>query len=344
MDFKDIIKRNYESLSGKAKQWCRYAFHYTDISNAVEILSSGMLYSRNLALKAELMHNDNASRQVIDCTKSDVTDCVRFYFRPLTPTQYYNEGFKHKDIRYENDVNANVLVPIFFVFNLDKLLHGYGIGFSEQSLAGNGCECLSTVGELAALDFDKIYSYGFTEDRTITKYRHAEITTAEKYNIDESLSYIICRNTLERKYLLQALQRKNKEAYEKYIGKIFVSKKENMFYCNGLHIDDCICINNHLYINFSNVYKRKRYALKIMKKTRREKLDAVREKLCFEWFDKSTSLKKAYLQRSIDYLNVNYQNIKLPVVEGAESLRVKIYIEEALMCDVELDIGKGEVY
>ena len=75
-----------------------------------------------------------------------------------------------------------------------------------------------------------------------------------------------------------------------------------------------------------------------------EKLDAVREKLCFEWFDKSTSLKKAYLQGSIDYLNVNYQNIKLPVVEGAESLRVKIYIEEALMCDVELDIGKGEVY
>lgn len=55
-------------------------------------------------------------------------------------------------------------------------------------------------------------------------------------------------------------------------------------------------------------------------------------------------MKKAYLQGSIDYLNVNYQNIKLPVVEGAEYLRVKIYIEEALMCDVELDIGKGEVY
>lgn len=113
MDFKDIIQRNYERLSGKAKQWCRYAFHYTDISNAVEILSSGMLYSRNLALKAELMHNDNASRQVIDCTKSDVTDCVRFYFRPLTPTQYYNEGFKHKDIRYEEemmDVPAGRLV------------------------------------------------------------------------------------------------------------------------------------------------------------------------------------------------------------------------------------------
>ena len=69
-------------------------------------MSSGMLYSRNLALKAELMHNDNASRQIIDCTKSDVTDCVRFYFRPLTPTQYYNEGFKHKDIRYEEEMNG----------------------------------------------------------------------------------------------------------------------------------------------------------------------------------------------------------------------------------------------
>ena len=33
MNFKDVIQQNYESLSGNAKQWCRYAFHYTDISN-----------------------------------------------------------------------------------------------------------------------------------------------------------------------------------------------------------------------------------------------------------------------------------------------------------------------
>lgn len=344
MDFKDIIQRNYESLSGNGKQWCKYAFHYTDISNAVEILLSGMLYSRNIALKAELMHNDNASRQVIDCTKSDVTDYVRFYFRPLTPTQYYNEGFKHKDIRYENDANANVPVPIFFVFNLDRLLHCPNVYFSEQSLAGNGCERLSTVDEFASLDFAKIYSYGVSDDKEIKKYRHAEIITAEKYNIDESLLYVICRNNLEREYLLQLLWRKNKQIYKKYTGKILVSKKDNIFYCNGLYIEGCFCHDNQLYIDFSNLYKRRRYAVKIMRKKGLDKLSSVKEKICFEWLKKNTSLKKGFLQGNIDYLNVRYQNIKLPIVQGAEHLRVKLYIEEALMCDIELDLKKEDVY
>lgn len=81
-----------------------------------------------------------------------------------------------------------------------------------------------------------------------------------------------------------------------------------------------------------------------MKQNRLKELGVVKEILCLEWFDKKVSLKKGYLQRDLDYLMVNYQNIKLPVVEGAESLRVKLYIEEALMCDVELDIRKEEVY
>lgn len=113
MKFEDIIQTNYKSLSGNGKLWCRYAFHFTDISNAVEILANKTLYSRNVAKEMDVMHNDNASRQVINVTKSSILDYVRFYFRPLTPTQYHNEGFKHKDIRYENDVDANVPVPKF---------------------------------------------------------------------------------------------------------------------------------------------------------------------------------------------------------------------------------------
>lgn len=91
---------------------------------------------------------------------------------------------------------------------MDQLLRWPSIGFSEQSLAGNDCKCLSTVEDFAWLDFNKIYSCGFSEDKTIKKYRHAKIITAAKYNIDESLSYIICRNNVEREYLLQSLWRK----------------------------------------------------------------------------------------------------------------------------------------
>ena len=340
MDFKDIIQRNYERLSGKAKQWCRYAFHYTDISNAVEILSSGMLYSRNLALKAELMHNDNASRQVIDCTKSDVTDCVRFYFRPLTPTQYYNEGFKHKDIRLNN---ANVPVPVFFVFDLNKLLNDPRTRFSEKSLAGSGCEAYSSAEEFSKLDFEKIYSDGAMQDKEIRKYRHAEIIFPEKYNIDDSLVYIVCRNSLEKEYLTTTLYKKDKSTYEKYINRIYVSKRDNIFYCNGLFLDSCSYHDKQLSIVFSDAYKRGRYALKCMEKHNIEKLSAVDEQISLEWINNGHLLKRTVIESQVDYLNGRYQNINLPDIEDAEYLNVKVRFENHVMCNVELPMMKNSI-
>ena len=84
------------------------------------------------------MLNDNASRQVIYMTNMSVLSNVRFYFRPLTPTQYYNEGYKHPAIRYDNDSEANIPVPIFFLFDLAKLLSLKGVKFSERRQSGGG--------------------------------------------------------------------------------------------------------------------------------------------------------------------------------------------------------------
>ena len=66
MSYKDIILKNEEYAP--ARWWPHYAYHYTDISNAVSILESGMLYSRLRAEELHVMMNDNASRQVIDMT------------------------------------------------------------------------------------------------------------------------------------------------------------------------------------------------------------------------------------------------------------------------------------
>ena len=112
MEYIDIIRDNSEKRS-PVSWWPKFAFHYTDVTNAVSILSSGFLYSRADATHLRVMENDNASRQVIDMTDSAVVSKVRFYFRPLTPTQYYNEGYKHPALRYDGDENANVPVPIF---------------------------------------------------------------------------------------------------------------------------------------------------------------------------------------------------------------------------------------
>lgn len=158
MSYKDIILKNEEYAP--ARWWPHYAYHYTDISNAVSILESGMLYSRLRAEELHVMMNDNASRQVIDMTAQKTASYVRFYFRPLTPTQYHNEGFKHRDLRYDGDPNANVPVPIFFFFHLEQLLSDPNTCFSEGSEAGGGVPVLKGEDAFANLDFEMIYRNG----------------------------------------------------------------------------------------------------------------------------------------------------------------------------------------
>jgi len=102
MTYEEIIR---ELTSGKIhtnmnpakrKYWPRFAFHFTDILNAVSILKTGAIVSRNYAQQNGIMINDNASSSVIENTSASVENNVRLYFRPRTPTQYYNEGFQTK--------------------------------------------------------------------------------------------------------------------------------------------------------------------------------------------------------------------------------------------------------
>ena len=142
MGFLEVIQDNCKNHC-KVSWWPRFAFHYTDVTNAVSILSEGTLFSRTDAQRFHIMQNDNASRQVIDMTNSNVVSMVRFYFRPLTPTQYYNEGYKHPALRYDGDENANTPVPIFFLFDLASILSLPEVQFSETSQAGYGATVFS---------------------------------------------------------------------------------------------------------------------------------------------------------------------------------------------------------
>lgn len=168
MTFAETIARNCAHV--QPGWWARYAYHYTDLINAISILTSGHLYSRIQADGKWLMRNDNASRQVIDMTSSRATSYVRFYFRPLTPTQYHNEGYKHPAIRYCGDENANVPVPIFFLFDLEMLLSRQETCFSALTQAGHGNPLQSGEEAFAALPFEQIYSSG-SANRDTLKYR-----------------------------------------------------------------------------------------------------------------------------------------------------------------------------
>ena len=197
MTFHDIIAENSLNHS-PVNWWPRFAFHYTDVTNVVSILKTGCLYSRKEAIAKRLMLNDNASRQVIENTYNDATSIVRLYFRPLTPTQYYNEGYKHPDLRYDSDPNANTPVPVFLLFDLERLLKLKSTFFSEATLAGSGAKTKRGIDEFVKLKFDAIYSRGWENSEADRRYRHAEIGCESPLDLESNLCYIVCRNQIER--------------------------------------------------------------------------------------------------------------------------------------------------
>ncbi len=174
MNYADIILDNSNNHCD-IQWWPKFAYHCTDIKNAVSILDKGTLYCRADASRLKQMHNDNASKHVIDMTQAETVSSVRFYYRPKTPTQYYNEGYKHPELRYDNDENANMPVPVFFLFDLEKMLLLPETQFAEQSQSGYGSKLQKGVQAFSSLDFDKIYSNDLSRVSELKKYIQAEI-------------------------------------------------------------------------------------------------------------------------------------------------------------------------
>lgn len=339
MSYQEIILKNEEFAP--VKWWPHYAYHYTDIRNAVSILESGMLYSRMQAVELQVMQNDNASRQVIDMTEQRTTSYVRFYFRPLTPTQYHNEGFKHRDLRYDGDPNANVPVPIFFFFYLDKLLSDPNTSFSEGSEAGRGCPLLQGEEEFSRLDFRMIYRNGpfLSEDvdrKRERSLRQSEIVYPDRYQIEQSLAGIVCRNAEEKTTFLNLLKDRSNKLFCYWAPRVRVINP-GLFYNNGLFIEKCSLHDRDFSISFSDAYPRKKFAA--------GKLKDYRVNACvqFEWLRGNEIVNRKEFELGVDYLNARpivFHGV--PEVRKARELSVKVFLDNQLMSYQKFFLGHVE--
>lgn len=343
MNYTDTIYENCQKHSA-ISWWPRFAFHYTDVTNAVSILESGYLYSRANATNMNIMRNDNASRQVINMTDASVASNVRFYFRPLTPTQYYNEGYKHPALRYDRDENANVPVPVFFVFDLEKLLSLPGVKFSEKSQAGHGSVLQSGPEAFSKLNFDYIYDIGF-DNISITKlYRHAEIVHPNSLKIDSCIKNILCRNNLERTTLMNLLREKGNVAFTKYKNIIKVPKKE-VFENNGLYVSDYSYHNNILNISFSDTYSSKKYIAREMDKTGITELKPIKVTIWLKWYNSRTIYHKESIEVFVDVLNPGSITFKeLPNIHSATEISIEVYFDNKIMCYVKQPLDNAELW
>lgn len=340
MTYAEIIEDNCKQHS-PVNWWPYFAYHFTDIDNAVSILKEGCLFSRTDASRLGLMQNENASRQVINITNSNITSKVRFYFRPLTPTQYHNEGLKHPLARFDN---ANVPIPIFFLFDLEKILSKPNISFSETSMAGLGSILCHTLDEFSKFDFYRIYSIGYSDDEDDKKYRQAEILADSPFNIEDSLRYIICRDNVEMETLINLLRDTAPEALEKYRN-IFKVWSQDIFYQNGLFVTFCDYNNGRGSIGFSDTRAKERYFHKYYRN-----IDNV-DMTCFpldtnvDFYWKKSPREILNIQRW--NFQLNYLHTPNMVINGlvqppeAKLLYIKVFIDGHLMCYYGIQLAES---
>ena len=227
--FADTLTRIGASL-GPKQWWTKYLFHFTDVKNAAQILSSGSLLSRNAAIDEGTMLNDNASPEVIAQTSDHWKDYVRFYFRPKTPTQYRNEGFLPPEQRY---LHAHCPVPVFFLFDAVSILSLPESEFSDMTLASPNAMTFTDPETFTQLRFDYIYHEGSydTSAINIANYRQAEVVVPSQCPL-EHLKRIVCRSAAEKDTLLELL---DNSIFSEWIDKIAVDNR--LYYAIGTYVE-----------------------------------------------------------------------------------------------------------
>ncbi len=250
--FLDSLK-NADWLGPSRRRWPDFVYHFTDVRNVVSILTEGELLARYWAENQNLMATDNASHQVLAQTNDDWKYQVRLYFRPRTPMQFHNEGFrplKHRSL------GAHCPMPIFFLFDSQTLLSLPNSRFSDGNLASPRSQVLSTIAELEQMPFADIYHDSpivGDEDRIqqITSRRLAEVIVPHRLDLS-ALRFIVCRSEAERETLLHLLTPELRTLWQ---GMIQVDPQRHLFLKRWLYVetvelsDSSITLNLHLSAN-----------------------------------------------------------------------------------------------
>lgn len=231
--------------------WPRFAFHYTDIQNAVRILQAGCLYSRQYLERTNEILVSSGSDEILASTDSRIKDCVRLYFRPKTPTQFWAEGIRTKDsLQHSRFPDAHCPVPIFFLFDLAEILSRSDTEFSERGLGSQHQQTFAGVRALEKFDWAKIYHNGpvnMAQDRDIISYRNAEIIVPNQLDLT-SLRYIYCRSVPELQTLSHLLPDELKNRYK---NKIVSSGRSNLYYRNHTFLEDVRLSDSRISIQFA---------------------------------------------------------------------------------------------
>ncbi|MBS1643497.1 MAG: DUF4433 domain-containing protein, partial [Bacteroidetes bacterium] len=224
LNFIDKIEQQYS-------QWKGNIYHFSHIDNAVEIIKNRKIQSRN---KANI--KGDAAGNVVH-RRGDAHDYARFYFRPQTPTQFYNEFLgKNTTDGYETHGNwvswyekarglgfPKCPIPIFFKFSLKEVL----FKLEKHCCVSNGnmqadSTKFNSVGQmLDKFNFDYLYSkmsYDKEHNRKYMNYSQQEFLVKDELSFSDLSDFeIICSSEADRKLLINLLGNEHKDIFSKII-------------------------------------------------------------------------------------------------------------------------------
>lgn len=201
-EIKSFEDKLIELINAQQSKWKSYIYHFTHLENAVSIINTKKIKSRNSA-----SFKDSAGNSFIQSTQEVIKNYARFYFRPKTPTQYYNERLgkctKMGDL-------SQCPVPIFFKFSLSEVLKTHkgrcyisngNLRHYPQTNFGNTYDFLKQV------NFNNLYSeYGNCELKTYLIASQQEFIVEGELDFSIIKDYeIICPDEHSRSSLLSLI-------------------------------------------------------------------------------------------------------------------------------------------
>ena len=246
------IRRHLDSLKqapwlGPARGWWPDSlFHCTDIRNVVNVLKTGELLSRVQANKTGQMQVDVAAPEIIGQTDAEWQDYVRLYFRPRTPTQYRNEGFRPKG---QWALHSHCPVPVYLLFRAHNVLSRADCLFTDGNVA-SGTIPMTNIDDLRQIPFEIVYHdswFGPNDRSTIVYHRNAEVLIPERLELG-AVWAIVCRSQAEYDTLVYLLP---PSVRVRWVSKIVVQPNWRLFHNRWTFVQQVEMSNQRLLFRFN---------------------------------------------------------------------------------------------
>lgn len=175
-------KQEIEDKNKLLNLWEKFGFigflHTTNFDNFISIYKSGFLKSRNQLISEGFVFEDNAETSVLEKTLGSIKSKVRFYYRPITPTNI------------SAYITHNQKNPVMIVLNKDAIFEK-DVLFCDGGAGSNLTVGTKNAKEAINFKWEEVFGVGpFNSDDFILKnHRNAEFLINSPISLDKVVKF-----------------------------------------------------------------------------------------------------------------------------------------------------------